>query len=80
MSTSHDLNQRRHRFLRTKKSIWCLKGADPEKAALLIDGVTWETLLDVSDIDEAWGRWKSKFLKIMLACVPYYSMFTFTSM
>ena len=67
MSTSHDLNRRCHRFLRTKKSIWCLKGADPEKAALLI---AWETLLDVSDIDEAWGRWKSKFLEIMSACVP----------
>ena len=57
--------------IKTKtRTVWRYSLADWEKACELIDATDWMSLLNSSDIDDSWNRWRTTFLHIMEECIP----------
>ena len=51
-------------------AVWRYSLADWEKACELIDATDWMSLLNSSDVDDSWSRWRTTFLHIMEECIP----------
>ena len=57
--------------IKTKtRSVWRYSLADWDKACQLIESTDWMSLLNTSNIDKSWSKWKSAFLNIMEEWIP----------
>ena len=52
------------------RTVWRYSLADWDRACELIEATDWNSLLDHSDINVSWNKWKSAFMNIMEECIP----------
>ena len=53
----------------SRRQVWHYNRADFELAADLSDHYL-DTLIDPSDVNFSWNKWKLAFLEIMAICIP----------
>lgn len=55
---------------RRQRKVWRYSHANFERASELLVNTDWDSLFDSGDVNVCWANWKSRFLEVMMECIP----------